>query len=165
VIAAIAIFGSGGGKSDANGEHLTTGVVKPPVTSAPPPAAASPPPPPVRTPPPPPVPPPVPTFEVSVVVDPPTGAIELDGELVGQGRFERTVPRDHQRHRLRIAATGYVDKIVEFTDSPPPPVVRLARVPRPATVRPPPVDVAPRPIPRAVETPHNLNPNGAPVID
>ena len=166
MIAAIAIFGGGGGKPDANGEHAT-GVVKPPLTTPAPVAAAPPPPPPPVRAPEPERPPPVPTFEISVAVDPPAATLELDGEVVGQGRLERTAPRDHQKHRLRISAPGYADKVVEFTDSPPPPVVRLARVPRPTVARPSPGEMVPRPAPRPgpVEPPHSLNPNGAPVID
>ena len=167
VIAAIALFGGSGGKPDPNGEHPATGEVKAPVTSAPPVPAAPPPPPARADERAPATPPPVPTFEISVAVEPPSASIELDGELVGQGRLERTAPRDHQKHRLRIFAAGYADKIVEFTDSPPPSVVRLSRVPRPAVPRPPQAEAAPRPTPRPgpVDPPHSLNPNGAPVID
>jgi hypothetical protein len=99
------------------------------------------------------------------MVEPPSAEGEFDGEVAGEGRFERTLPRDRKRHRLRFSADGYVERVVDFTDRPPPPVVRLSRVPRPAPRDPvePPRPLRPRPV--IPEPPRAMNPNGAPVID
>jgi eukaryotic-like serine/threonine-protein kinase len=181
VIAAIALF-SGGSDSSGGADRGRPGPAPVPA-----PVAARPPAAPAVTPPPAPAPaapavvappivaapPEVETFDVSVMVEPPSATVEFDGEVWGEGRFERTLPRDRKRHRLRFTADGYADKTVDFTDRPPPPLVRLSRLPRPAprepveatTANPAPAPRPPRPRPPAPETPHMLNPNGAPVID
>jgi hypothetical protein len=114
------------------------------------------------------------TFSISVRVQPETAAMELDGRPVGQGHFEGALPGDHARHKLRVTADGYDAQEVEFTDEPPPRVLKLARTrravggrdgagggagprpPRPARHTRPPQPPAPA---------RMLNPNGAPVID
>jgi eukaryotic-like serine/threonine-protein kinase len=43
----------------------------------------------------------------SIRVDPPSGAISLDGESLGSGRAEVMRPNDGHRYQLQIAARGY----------------------------------------------------------
>jgi hypothetical protein len=146
------------------------GVHSRPVTSAPPPVPATPAVP-KTVPPPPPLPPLPQTFEAVVTVSPESAALELDGEPVGTGHLERTLPIDHHPHVLRASAPGYVAREVEFTDESPPeqltlPVVSEGPKPaakRPAAQRPP--KHAPTAEPGEPAAPSTLNPNGAPVID
>jgi hypothetical protein len=125
------------------------------------------------------------TFQVSVTVEPDTAEVEFDGEPVGQGSFERTLAMDHARHKLRFTADGYHKRTIEFSDAPPPALVRLRRDrslevreggdSQPGGSRPAARDIdesqpvspgPPRsPRPSTDVWPHSLNANGAPVID
>jgi eukaryotic-like serine/threonine-protein kinase len=125
------------------------------------------------------------TFQASVTVEPDTAEVEFDGEPAGQGTFERTLPLDHARHKLRFTAEGYNKRTIEFSDAPPPAVVRLRRDrrfeeresndSRPGSFRPTaresddPQSGPPRPTrpprPSMDLSPGSLNANGAPVID
>ncbi|HEY4186074.1 MAG TPA: serine/threonine-protein kinase [Polyangia bacterium] len=113
------------------------------------------------------------SFKFSVSASPDSATFELDGEEVGAGPVERTLPIDHQRHVLRASAPGYETKEVEFTDRAPPDTVALTALPEPPVVKAPPRrPTVPRTAHRPAEgvpadsTPeHSLNPNGAPVID
>jgi serine/threonine protein kinase len=116
------------------------------------------------------------TFQVSVGVKPETAAIELDGRQVGRGRFDGALPLDGVRHRLRVTADDYDERVLEFADEPPPSTLTLQRSPGVAVVKPVPSGVRvspPRPlhpgrrphVPQSTPSPRVLNPNGAPVID
>jgi serine/threonine-protein kinase len=114
------------------------------------------------------------TFSVSVRVQPETAALELDGRPVGQAHFEGALPEDHARHKLRVTADGYDAQEVEFTDEPPPRVLKLARTRRAVGGRdgagggagPRPTRPSRHTRPSLPPVPARmLNPNGAPVID
>ena len=85
-----------------------------------------------------PVPPAPRSYAASVVVEPPTARIELDGAVAGQGRFERTFPVDGADHTLVISAEGFETRTVSFRDAPPP--ARITLVARPPEVQPKPAD-------------------------
>ena len=107
------------------------------------------------------------TYKISVSVVPETATIDLDGASAGQGHVERSLPIDHARHTLRFSASGFDDRTLEFIDAAPPGQVILVRRSRSEPARAAVAPVTPRPkrmhAPEAA--PHNLNPNGAPVID
>jgi serine/threonine protein kinase len=86
------------------------------------------------------VPPPPESFRVSVTTEPDNATVELDGTVVGSGSVERKMLVDHVPHTLRISADGFEPRTVEFTDSPPPHLIALARA------------ATPPPVPRAEPT-------------
>ena len=71
--------------------------------------------------------PPPESFRVSVTTEPDNATVELDGTVVGSGSVERKMLVDHVPHALRISADGFEPRTVEFTDSPPPHLIALAR--------------------------------------
>jgi serine/threonine-protein kinase len=71
-------------------------------------------------------------FEVSIAVEPAHAVIELDGVKVGSGSFRTTLPADGTHHILTVRAAGYEAVGLDFIDRPPPPVVVLDRLKRPA---------------------------------
>lgn len=134
------------------------------------------------------------TFPLFVIAQPNTALIELDGRVVGRGRLERLLPKDHTLHRLRITAEGHTPELVEFSDTPPPKEIVLTALPasttanragdqvrrgatadvtrpgRSSRARPKgsrPVDHGSGPSANPPETPtrREINPNGAPIID
>ncbi len=109
----------------------------------------------------------LPTFFVSISVEPSDATIELDGETVGQGRFETTLPLDRTRHKLHLFADGYQDRVISFTGRPPPALVKLIPSDAPPFARDPYPFTRPGRRPRSPEPANSqmLNPNGAPVID
>jgi hypothetical protein len=60
------------------------------------------------------------SFDVSLGVRPPSAAIELDGLLVGHGRYTGTLAKDGREHALRISAEGHEPRTLTFRDQPPP---------------------------------------------
>ena len=80
------------------------------------------------------------SFRVSVATVPEDATVELDGTVVGSGSVERKMLIDHAPHTLRISADGFEPKTIEFTDTPPPHLVTLAR--RPVAPPTPKVEVA-----------------------
>jgi serine/threonine-protein kinase len=81
--------------------------------------------------------PPPQTYRAVVVTDPPNAEIELDGVPIGRGSFDRSLPMNHVRHRLRVEAEGYETKILEFIDEPPNPRVALYQKAAPPPPPPP----------------------------
>jgi hypothetical protein len=79
------------------------------------------------------------SFRVSVATVPDDATVELDGTVVGSGSVERKMLIDHAPHTLRISADGFEPKTMEFTDTPPPPLITLAR--RPVVPPTPKIDV------------------------
>jgi serine/threonine protein kinase len=69
------------------------------------------------------------SFRVSLTTDPDSATVELDGTVVGSGSIERKMLVDHVPHTLRVSADGFDTRTVEFTDSPPPSRIALARHP------------------------------------
>lgn len=102
------------------------------------------------------------TFAVDVQTTPDSAVIELDGVSLGSGRLTRQLPRDGQKHVLRVSAPGYETLLVEFDAARPPPSILGLRAsagggiasstlagkspPVPASAKPP-VVVAPVPGP------------------
>lgn len=68
-----------------------------------------------------------PTFRVSLTTEPDNAIVELDGTVVGSGSIERKMLLDHVPHALRVSADGFEARTVEFTDTPPPGRIILAR--------------------------------------
>jgi serine/threonine-protein kinase len=68
-----------------------------------------------------------PTFRVSLTTEPDNAIVELDGTVVGSGSIERKMLLDHVPHTLRVSADGFDPRTVEFTDTPPPSRIMLAR--------------------------------------
>ena len=124
-----------------------------------------------------PVPPAPRSYAASVVVEPPTARIELDGAVAGQGRFERTFPVDGADHTLVISAEGFEPRTVSFRDAPPPP--RITLVARPPEVQPKPATAKPAPrarreratrkesapAPAGSRAAPSQNPDDAPIVD
>lgn len=64
-----------------------------------------------------------PTFAVDVRPTPDSAVFELDGVSVGSGHLVRQLPRDGQKHVLRVSAPGYDALLVEFDETRPPPTI------------------------------------------
>jgi serine/threonine-protein kinase len=64
-----------------------------------------------------------PTFEIDVQATPDSAVMELDGVSVGSGRLTKQLPRDGQKHVLRVSAPGYEALLVEFDATRPPPSI------------------------------------------
>jgi hypothetical protein len=86
-----------------------------------------------------PVPPAPHSFDVSLGVRPQSAAIELDGLLVGHGRYTGTLAKDGREHALRISAEGHEPRTLTFRDQPPPQAFVELRALAPV----PPVEVLP----------------------
>lgn len=63
------------------------------------------------------------TFSVDVTTTPEVAILELDGVPAGSGRLTKQLPRDAQRHVLRVSAPGYETLLVEFDATRPPPTI------------------------------------------
>jgi serine/threonine-protein kinase len=133
------------GQGSAGESSTTTTGAPPSAGSATPPVHETPSVVPPPTPPPPVVPgttevePALETVHVAVVTVPATAEILLDGQPVGTGELDRTVPIDGETHALTVRAAGFIERTIEFSDTPPPMRVTLDAVPRSGTGhRPPP---------------------------
>jgi serine/threonine protein kinase len=69
------------------------------------------------------------SFQVAVVVEPPSAELVLDGTTRGSGRLDLKLPLDGRAHDLEVRAEGYVTQRFSFRDAPPPQRVSLDRVP------------------------------------
>jgi hypothetical protein len=109
-----------------------SGTEMPPAAMAPapvaPPVAASAP----LEPPSKPAPPPPRTYAASVVVEPATARIELDGRDAGRSPFARRFTADGTEHTLAISAEGFEPQTLSFLDAPPPSRITLVAAPAPA---------------------------------
>jgi hypothetical protein len=74
---------------------------------------------------------PAPPVVYSVVVrtEPVEAELQVDGQVVGRGAWKAAFTRDGVAHELRVSAGGFLPMRVIFADTPPPPVVRLERLP------------------------------------
>jgi hypothetical protein len=91
------------------------------------------------------------SYVATVVVEPDTATLTLDGAMVGTGSLSRTFPVGDGLHTLLLSADGYAAKEIKFNHAAPPPArVKLEPLPADTTSR------APAPVkPRGQEPPKN----------
>ncbi len=68
--------------------------------------------------------------QVRVRAIPPDATLFLDGERVGRGRLDRTLPQDGTTHVLEIRADGYIPTRIELVDLAPPSSIALETAPQ-----------------------------------
>lgn len=123
---------------------------------------------------------------VEIVVEPPTAAIEIDGEAAGVG--SASLPRDGQPHTVRVSADGYRERELRVAPrddqplhitlqpaDPPPETERASPAPRPRAPAPSarPLSPSPRPFGGRPSTPARgwgrsrppVGNNRAPILD
>jgi hypothetical protein len=70
------------------------------------------------------------TMELRIRAIPASAEILLDGALVANGTFARTLPCDGIPHMLEVRAAGYVPQHIQFLDIAPISEITLERIPR-----------------------------------